>query len=249
MLVILDVNTLDLRQALQACLPHVSDPKVAQDLAVLHFVATDENLFVTGVNRASLGHAIVSVWEHRDLTGDPDTDCFDLAPETAKEILQIFKSGRPGDSEGIGECLRIRVTDEDVSFLDVSGLFPGKRFTVPRQPAAEYQVGFARMILQCLIADAPAPSRIAASGPVLRWFSTAAASYKEPLLLEPTDDEHRLLVTCGESFVGIIMTLRTDEDGASWAADIPEWREAWARRLTPLRTHGTGHTREEEAAA
>ncbi|GAB2767308.1 hypothetical protein [Sinomonas soli] len=243
---ILDVNTLDLRQALQACLPHVSDPKLAPDLAVLHFVATDENLFVTGVNRASLGHAIVSVWDDRELTGDPDTDCFDLAPETAKELLTLFKSGGHGASEeGIGECLRIRVTDKDVTFLDVSGLFPGKTYTVPRQPAAEYQVGFARMLLECLIADAPAPSKIAAAGPVVKWFATAAQAYKQPLLLEPTDDEHRLLVTCGESFVGILMTLRTD-DGAA-LADAAQWRDAWMHRLQPLRAHGTGRQREEAA--
>ncbi|WP_422934962.1 hypothetical protein [Sinomonas sp. P47F7] len=124
---ILDVNTLDLRKALQACLPHVADPKLVPDLAVLHFVATDENLFVTGMNRVSLGQAIVSVWEHRELTGDVDEDCFDLYPETAKELLQIFKSGGTARSdESVGECIRIRVTEEKISLLDVSGLFPAR---------------------------------------------------------------------------------------------------------------------------
>ncbi|MDQ4502164.1 hypothetical protein [Sinomonas sp. ASV322] len=240
------MNTLDLRRALQACLPHVADPEAYPALAVLHFVATDENLFVTGANTISLGHAVVSMWDHRDLTGDPDTDCFDLSPATAKELLTVFKSGgAPASEDGVGECLRrITVTEDKVSVLDVSGLFPGKAFTVPRETRDEYRVGFARMLLECLTADSVVPARLAVAGAVVKWFTTAALAYRAPLMLEPTADERRILISCGDSFLGILMPIRSGDE-SELAQDTAIARHGWLHRLVPLRDHGAGKARQE----
>lgn len=229
---ILDVNTLDLRKALQSVLPHASDDIPA--IAGVSVTATADNLYLTATNRYTVGHAIASVWEARRLTGDPNDDTFFISIETAKEILALFKSsGKKSDEEvGVGEAMRITVDDEHLRFLDVAGLFPGKLLQIPREESEPFPVKWANVLLNSLQANKVLPERLATSGKYLRLFSSAAAAYGEPLVIEPTQGSS-ILISCGESFLGLLMPVRaTDETGIH--QDIEAYRRGWTHRLPAL---------------
>jgi hypothetical protein len=64
---------------------------------------------------------------------------------------------------------------------------------------------------------------------MLGRFDAAAGAYKEPLVLQRTAEARTaLLVTCGESFVGMLMPIRPDEDTVT---KLRGWQDGWVRRL------------------
>ncbi|WP_104116954.1 hypothetical protein [Arthrobacter sp. B1805] len=229
---ILDVNTLDLRKALQSVLPHAADDVPA--IAGVSITATVDNLYLTATNRYTIGHAIASVWDARRLTGNPADDTFFISIETAKEILALFKSsGKKSDDEvGVGEAMRITVDDENLRFLDVAGLFPGKLLQIPREESEPFPVKWASVFLNSLRANKVLPERLATSGKYLRLFSSAAAAYGEPLVIEPTEGSS-ILISCGESFLGLLMPVRASDETEVYR-QIEAWRMGWAHRLPEL---------------
>lgn len=236
---ILTVNTLDLRQALMAVTPHTGDPKLSSALAVVHFTATtDGALHVTACNTVTLGHAVASVWESEGVTGEVNEDAFNLPADVAKELLQLFKAKGKQPEDEIGDTLRITVRQKDITFLDVSGLFPGKEFKIPREDDNEYPIAFGRLLIQAALSDRVMPERLVAAGRLVRLFAAASAAYGEPLVIEPTEDTRRILISCGESFLGLLMPIRS-EDGSTVANELNAWREGWMNRL-PNITHAGG---------
>lgn len=242
---ILTVNTLDLRQGLQSVIPHAADAKLSAALAVVHFTATDGNLFLTACNTQTLGFAVASVWEAEGLTGDPNDDAFNLPTDVAKELLALFKAGSKQPEDEIGDSLRITVHPESITFLDISGLFPGKEFKIPRADDNEYPVAFGRLLIDAVLSDRIMPERIAAAGRLVRLFATASAAYGEPLVIEATADSKRLLISCGESFLGLLMPIRS-EDGSDIAGDLDAWRGGWMRRLPEIAHAGGGKNPEDK---
>ena len=238
---ILTVNTLDVRQALQSVIPHAADVKDSPAHAVVHFTATDNNLYLTACNMQTLGHSAASVWEADGLTGDPGTDAFNLPVDVAKELLALFKSSGKQKEGEIGEALRLTIKNKTITVLDVSGLFPGKELTIPREDGNEYPVTFGRMLMSAVLAEPVMPKRLTASGRLVKLFATAAAAYGEPLVIEPTDDSRRILISCGESFLGILMPIRDEEV----AGNLNAWREGWMRRLPEI-AHAGGTVKKEE---
>jgi hypothetical protein len=241
---ILTVNTLDVRQALQSVIPHAADVKDSPAHAVVHFTATDQNLYLTACNMQTLGHSVASVWEADGLTGDPDTDAFNLPVDVAKELLSIFKSSGKRKEDEIGEALRLTVKNKTITVLDVSGLFPGKELTIPREDGNEYPVTFGSMLMSAVLSEPVMPKRLTASGRLVKLFSTAAAAYGEPLVIEPTEDSRRILISCGESFLGILMPIRDEEVSGMLNA----WREGWMRRLPEIAHAGGGRPQEAPSA-
>lgn len=238
---ILTVNTLDVRQALQSVIPHAADVKDSPAHAVVHFTATDNNLYLTACNMQTLGHSVASVWEADGLTGDPDADAFNLPVDVAKELLALFKSSGKQKEGEIGEALRMTIKNKTITVLDVSGLFPGKELTIPREDGNDYPVTFGRMLMSAVLAEPVMPKRLTASGRLVKLFATAAAAYGEPLVIEPTDDSRRILISCGESFLGILMPIRDEEV----AGNLNAWREGWMRRLPEI-AHAGGTIKQEE---
>jgi hypothetical protein len=238
---ILTVNTLDVRQALQSVIPHAADVKDSPAHAVVHFTATDQNLYLTACNMQTLGHSVASVWEADGLTGDPDTDAFNLPVDVAKELLALFKSSGTRNEGEIGEALRLTIKGKTITVLDVSGLFPGKELTIPREDGNEYPVTFGRMLMSAILAEPVMPKRLTASGRLVKLFATAAAAYGEPLVIEPTEDARRILISCGESFLGLLMPIRDEEV----AGNLNAWREGWMRRLPEI-AHAGGTVKQEE---
>ncbi len=240
---ILTVNTLDVRQALQSVIPHAADVKDSPAHAVVHFTATDQNLYLTACNMQTLGHSVASVWEADGLAGDPDTDGFNLPVDVARELLALFKSSGKKKEDEIGEALRLTIKSKTITVLDVSGLFPGKELTIPREDGNEYPVTFGRMLMSAVLAEPVMPKRLTASGRLVKLFATAAAAYGEPLVIEPTDDSRRILISCGESFLGILMPIRDEEV----AGNLNAWREGWMRRLPEI-AHAGGTVKKEDPA-
>lgn len=231
---IFDVNTLDFRHALQAVIPHASTDKEApQSIQCVNFTVTPANLFLTATNRFTLGHAIASVWESDGLTGSTEDDTFTLASETAKELLQLFKAGSGKAEDSIGEALRITVDEQNVTFLDVSGLFPGKMFQIPRSEGEPFPLPWAKLLLEAMASDIAVPDRIATTGKYLRLFAAAAAAYNEPLIIEPTGEVSKILISCGESFLGLLMPVRASDE-TELAGQLQEWRRGWYARLPEL---------------
>lgn len=230
---IIDVNTNDLRQALQAVVPHVHSDEAFGSICNVHFDVTDENLYVQATNTASAALAIASIWEHSGLTGSAREDSFELSSTTVKELLAIFKASKNNPEDSIGDALRITVTDESLHFLDVSGLFPGKAFTIPNSAAGGDYPNLPRMFLGALASDIDVPARIVTNGKLLQLFAHAASAYKEALTIEPTATKTRMLISCGESFLGLLMPIRA-EDGDEISNDLNEWRTGWHNRLPDI---------------
>lgn len=240
---ILTVNTLDVRQALQSVIPHAADAKDYPAYAVVHFTATDHNLYLTACNMQTVGHAVASVWEADGLTGDPDTDSFNLPVDIAKELLALFKSGGTRKEDELGEALRLTVKNKTITVLDVSGLFPGKELTIPREDGNEYPLPFGRMLMSAVLSDPVMPKRLTAQGRLVKLFATASSAYGEPLVIEPTEDSRRILISCGESFLGLLMPIRDEE----MAGHLDAWREGWMNRLPEIAHAGGGTALEDEA--
>ncbi len=234
----IDVNTKDLRQALQSVLPHVATDEAYGSLTRVHVNVTDTNLYVQATNTASATLAIASVWESEGLTGDPNEDSFELAAETAKELLTLFKPSKKSPEDDIGDALRITITPKELRFLDVSGLFPGKTFTVPNAEPDRSYPNLPKLMLHALAAEVSVPARIVTNGKLLQLFAHAAAAYKQPLTIEPTEMTSRMLISCGESFLGILLPIKA-EDGSEIANDLYQWRTAWYDRLPELSSSGS----------
>lgn len=230
---IIDVNTLDLRRALQSVIPHASTDTTTPAICCVNFTVTDGMLYLTASNRYTLGHAIASVWDGSGLTGDPNKDSFTLVPEVAKELLSLFKSGGKQPEDEIGEALRITLHEDSLTFLDVAGLFPGKLFQIPREQGEPFPIKWANRLITALTAEHRVPDRIATTGKYLRLFSSAAAAYNEPLVIEPTGEVSQILISCGDSFLGLLMPVRATDE-SELHVKLEEHRRGWYDRLPEI---------------
>jgi hypothetical protein len=205
----------------------------ATGLSIVHFMATHENLYVQATNTASAGLAIVSLWEAEELTGDPSTDAFDLDPTVVKELLQVFKASKNQPEDEIGDSMQITVTRKELTFIDMSGLFPGKTYIVPNATSSEVFPNLPRLFHEAMESRKQVPARIMANGKLLQLFAHASAAYREPLAIEPTDTKTRMLISCGESFLGMLMPVSA-EDGTELDSKLKESKEGWLSRLPEL---------------
>ncbi|MHA7270419.1 hypothetical protein [Arthrobacter sp. HLT1-20] len=227
------MNTKDLRQALQAVLPHVAQDDSYGNLCNIRVAVTDENLFIQATSTVSAAMAIASVWEHDHLTGDPTVDVFELSPTTVKELLSIFKASKNQPDDSIGDALRITVTGKELRFLDVSGLFPGKEFSIPNGEVSPTYPNLTSLFYNALASDIVVPARIVTNGKLLQLFAHAAAAYAQPLAIEPTELKSRMLISCGESFLGLLMPIKAEE-GSEIANDLLGWKAGWFNRLPDI---------------
>jgi hypothetical protein len=220
------VETADLRAALQSVTPH-ADP--LPEFAQLHRVRIDvggENVTVSATNRYTLAHALVSIWDNDDGEMGP----VDLSPTNVKEILALFHGKTSSDDEP-GDTVLIEVTDEHLTITDVSGLFPGKALKLPRHPMGDNFPVVANLISASLIAESRSAERLITSGHLLGLFMKAATAYKQPLVIDPAGNTGAMLITCGESFIGMLVPQRSDEDTT---ARIKGWHTDWLIRIADL---------------
>lgn len=224
------VDTQDLRQALAAVRPHMGSPKLLPHLARVHCRVEGPNLVVAATDTVSTGLAIVSIIENEH----GEVSVFDLYPNEIDDLLMAFKAADP--KEHVGDTLRIESTDVGPAALritDVSGLWPGKSLTLPRDVViteAFPDVGgsLGRLLHQSELRE-PHVGEVIANGAMLGTFGKAARAYGEPLVVEQVGQQRPVLViSCGESFLGCLATITLDEDGA---LEQKRWRSAWLDRL------------------
>ncbi len=230
---IIDVNTPDFRAALQSVIPHAATGQAMPELKAVAFTVTPHNVYVSATNRISVALAIASVYQSDGLTGSVADDIFDLSLDTAKELLQLFKSAGSKEEGEIGNALRITVAEDKLTFLDVSGLFPGKLFQVPRSDVEAAARKLIPTLLGSILAEKTVPARLATHGPAIRAFVAAGSAYGQPILIEPTGDDTRIVISCGESFLGLLMPVRASDD-TQLAAELNQWRQNWLDRLPEI---------------
>lgn len=219
------VGTADFRNALTSVAPHADpDPKFPP-LHRIHLAVEKVNVTVTATNRYTAGMALVSVQ-------DPDEQAwaFDLSPMDVKEILSLFR-GAPFDDDELGETLELKVDEKHTTVTDNSGMFPGKSLRLPRYPDESDFPDVPRLVAGALRRPAVQAQRLVADGKKVALFRSAARTYNQPLVLEPTGANTALLVSCGEAFIGLVMPIRQDEE-----IDLRHaaWRQGWERRLPPV---------------
>jgi len=224
------VGTADLRAALTAVRGHV--PKGAEaPYAWVRGTVAGPNLELSATNsHTSMAIAIVSIIENE--TGE--AGAFDLLPSEVAELLLAFKGrGASGDGDDVGPTLRIHTSggpSPSLRVTDVSGFWPGKSISFPRASLDPGDFPDVAGVFGRLLARSPkAPDRVVTHGPALASFAKAGTAYGEPLIIESVSDTGRtLLISCGESFLGLLLTSDLDEDRQ---VKVKEWREAWSRRL------------------
>jgi|GEM_PF-4342807 len=235
------VKTPDLRAGLQAVIPHAADPKSDAELACIHFTATDHNLYLTASNRYTLALAVVSMWEVEGITGAiNDDDAVNLPKALASEIVDLFKpSGKKDDGDEMQDMLRFTVTDTHLEVVDYGGLFPGKEVREPLAGGNDYPLPFGRLFSSYLLDPPTSAPKVAANGNYVRLFTTAATAYGKPLVIEPTARDSAFLISCGESFLGLLMGLRLDDvDASGLGAELQEARDGWIARIPVLAEAG-----------
>lgn len=145
----------------------------------------------------------------------------------------MFKSGKPGTDDEIGDTIQLATTERDFTVTDTSGLFPGKSLSLPRYPTDGNFPDLQQVALTALTKPGETGvERLFASGSLIALFKAAASAYGEALALEMTGHNDALAVSCGESFLGLLMPIKPGEDAES---EADAWRSSWLIRLQGLR--------------
>jgi len=218
------VGMVDLRRALASVAPH-ADPD--PDMALLHRVhcaVGPVNLTVSATQRFTVAHAIVSIEDN----AAGDLVAFDLLPIEVKQILDLFK---PPKIKGVNpneQVLRLDITEKLLTVTDIAGLFAGKALTLPRQPL-DQEFPDVQAVLRTRLAAAATPTdRLITSGHLFGLFTVASRVYGEPLVIEPTGSRTSMTISCGDSFVGLLMPIAVDEEKTQ---QINAWHADWLTRL------------------
>jgi hypothetical protein len=222
------VGLADLRAALKAVVVHASnDPEDSLRHRVRLTVGT-ENLTVSAISGSTAGLAIVSIEDNRD----GELGALDLAPDEIKKLLGVH----PVNKKQPDRNVEIRTGLEGlVTVRDVSGLFGGDSFTFIGPGLHDRFPDLASTIGPLVHASArPHPAHgldtLKLTLDVLRRFTASGSAYGWPLHFEDPSGTGRasLLVSCGESFLGLCARSQADSHADSEAR---QWRDAWTGRL------------------
>jgi hypothetical protein len=152
---------------------------------------------------------------------------FDLSPTDVKDVLAMFPKKAKAD-EMPDDKVEIEVTTKHAVFTDTSGLFAGKQLKLPRCPVTEKFPDVAQLLRGMLLREPKPAERVITNPAFVKLFLAAAACYGHPLVLDPSGSAGAMLVTCGESFVGLLMPKNPDEETT---AKIYGWHTAWVSRI------------------
>ena len=214
------VATADVRAALLAVAPHASKNKDDPSLHRIRCELDEHNLTITATNRYTAGLAIASVWE----LPDGEIGSFDLSPTDCAELLALFK-GTSGD-EDRGDTLELEVTGKEVVITDTGGLFNGKQLKLPRLPHGTSFPQLIQVITAALHTPVAGDGRWIVDGGLLGLFSRASRAYGRALTIAPTERRAQL-VSCGESFLGLIQPIVNEE----LDQEVNGFMVDWQRRL------------------
>lgn len=227
------VLTADLGRALSSVAPHVGKAKGAPEYSRIRITTGPINTTITAFDRWTAALAIVST---EDYDGEPSIVA-EILPEDATKIAGIFRiSGGVDELDG---KLRLEITEEYVRVTDISGLIEGRSLRVPRLATEDALSLVPRLIQQAhlgqlrLLQDI---TDLTVSGDHIARWRAAAQAYGMPVQIDPrsTGDQSkkpRLVVRCGESFLGLMVPQSVTEDRKVKAK---QFGEDWAERLPDI---------------
>lgn len=121
-----------------------------------------------------------------------------------------------------------------VTFTDVSGLWPGKTYSIPAAPASRALAVLPRLFERGLESGKQVvPGRLNLAGRLLTLFSRAAAAYDGRLTIEPTGRSNALLITIGKQFLGLLMPM-TIEPESEESVELKDAHAAWSATIATL---------------
>lgn len=236
-----EVETKDWHAGLSAVRKHAGGKDDLPLLSVVHCTAhPDGNLYLAATDRYTVGLAVVSVWE--DHVGAGELVEFDLGVDDVKD-LGIF---RPGKDDNPENRLRLDIGRHEVTVTEVAGMIEtdaDKSLTLPRLVFTEKYPDVGRLVaggirqavaLRERAEDEGATSDAAVeevftNAALIGRFDAAASAYKQPLVIQRTAEARTaLLMSCGESFVGMLMPIKPGDDAL---AEHRGWQAGWVRRL------------------
>jgi hypothetical protein len=210
------VGTADLRAALRSVTPHAHPEPEATTLHRLRLDVGPENMTVSATNLYTVGHAIVSIWDNAD-----------SEVGTIKQVLALFH-GKDADDEQPQDMLRIESDREHTTLTDVSGLLELTSLQLMRHPQGEFPDVTKAIADKLTAKKRRATERVITNSTMLGLFLKAAAAYKQPLVIDPSGSDGAMLISCGESFLGLLTPARLDED---MTAKINGWHADWLVRI------------------
>jgi hypothetical protein len=232
------VATGDLRDALRAVVPHARQ-LVTDDfdaLSRVRLVLDAEHVNVLASNGATAAMAVASIEEdsrRERFAVDDGPLIIDITPRQARLVLQQFKA-KATDPDGVQQLLALRVLadGEGLELTDVSGLFAGECIRFPGVGVSDNFPDVQQVITRAVAnANQPTPPKpLTSDGTTLALFKPASVVYGQPLVVEPTGtpESRGFLVSCGESFLGVVSSRHQDDDSLKRR---DAWRRSWIRRL------------------
>ena len=239
----IEVEAADWYAGLKAVRPHTAKPD--QDIPILtglHVrIDPDGNVYVMATDRYTAGIAIVSIWE--DYLQGGEVVEFDLSTEDVAKIHPLFKPRKGSNPE---DRLRLDIGKDTIRVTEVIGMIETEADThhqLMRTVFVDAYPAVDKLIARCLVEAMGLRERAESSGQVgdamaeevvaqaamFGRFDAAASAYGEEWAIARTREARSaLLISCGESFLGILMPIKPSEDDM---AKRREWQRAWVRRL------------------
>lgn len=209
----------ELLGALRAVIPHASDDEDIPAIRRVVIQISGGQLHVWATNRYTVAMASADL-------DDPDGTIWrtELLPDDAKEIVRLFKPAKDADL-----TLRLTQSGSRLTAADVTGLFPGREYTVPDISGSSDVPDIPRLIAETLDREAGPLGRPIFSAGLLALFDAAGREYRSPLVWTPTGDHQPVIVQCGTQFLGLLMPVRSsdeqndehDETLAAWRSRLP----------------------------
>jgi hypothetical protein len=237
-----DVRTTDIYAALKAVRAHVGSDDHLPILQGVHLtIHPDQNLYVVATDRYTAGLAVVSVWDDHLETGEIVE--VDLPKQDVSDVMHLFKPAKGANPEN---CLRLDISKTEVVVTEVAGMIQmdaDKQLRLPREQLTEEYPAVRKLIAGGLLravlmrqaaedsgqASDTALEEIFANAAMIGRFDAAASAYGERLVLQRTAEARTaLLVSCSESFIGMLMPITPDDRAL---AELRDWQRGWLTRL------------------
>ena len=217
----------DLTAALAAVLPHAG---AEHPFGSLRFAPGEQTLRVWATDGFTAAHAKVHLFEHED----SGRDVFDLAAVDAGNVLQVFRATGGKDERAMREAEEIRIDvgprSKQVTVSEVDTLIEGSVLQVPLvEHTGEDRYPNVPAFMATFIAE-PVVRTAWQLGPErISSFLKSAKAYDEWLSVKACGTG--LAVAIGSKFVGVMSTVRLDEEMAreleektvGWGHDLNTW--------------------------
>lgn len=241
----LTVGIADLQHAITSVACHAEKAKQGDEQAItcrVRLIAGKTHLVVTATDGRTTGVAWLPILaDSRTGKFSPEDGAFivDLYPKGARAIADAL-TPITLDGEGIGDAVLVLSSDE-VTIRDKSGKYPGTSHTekpIEQEATATLDgtehLGYPDVLARlkdAFVRGSGAVRPMLPPARALARFETAAAQYRQPLVIEQVGDGDATawLVWCSTSFAGVLDARREDDS---------EIRRRSSRRMTFLRHLG-----------